>query len=914
MTKLTAGIAQAREWAQQSSVEELVGRFGQDCSVEVFAKVVSEDVAGARAAVKRMLETRTCPSRRRQAWALLVRTPATLERLFKREALRALLAALVAASADDSDLSHSLACLTQRTSANVLGLLVSLGALDALVARAVAALRDLDVRRTNTGAHTNDAVGSGPAASLSSVLRGIDRALQSSVGAGRSSTEPLQSSVQQLRHGVEEFIARRSPEHQTLAQAARTLEATLTALETGRDGGPVLRCERCTSNPKTCFKCWGKGKKLCPPCKGAGQRAAQQPCRRCEARGPCPRCGGTGTYYKPDCGHCARLARAGAPPGEGVTLAQAPVAELSQLQTLWRERGGPGALLAAWTVHNPLRSWAFTRKRLQLRGLLGTDPSELEGFHGSAEGNLLSIASNGFDAAKRRGQVFGAGEYFAKSPAVSVGYCRDGDYMLVCRLCLGVGASDPELGNGDHIWVPDRKYYVIADPDQILPTYIVRFRKSNPDPCRELQQVLAPPRWSTLEAAKKRWAPPNRGCGMTAPHTDALWIGYLRPDVAHSVLKADLLRFLEANVPQAFGTGKGPQVHIVEGKFTQAKVRLPVPVSQELVRRLCSLPFTEDGEVRTVTVDDVYGSHGVRCTRAVAQYCRGRNLSFTYPCWCDHEPLKTERAGYDRVPLELGSAKGDEIVSKFMVSAPFHNGHPTVVGLYAIQNPTLQALHEQYRFYLQQKNDGEDPKVVELFHGTNRLILDDVYTHGLSPPSDRVPDDRCPRSGGKGLCTSLCDNRCKFCTAKHEWAKCHMFGLGIYLADLAQKSHRYVSQPELLSSAGCNAARRRYRMVLCSVLTGRTLQLRGHLSARDSMHNMASLRTCFPGDLEGMVQPVSGQQSALGLSASSIDQHDLLFVKGLGQQSQQGSSVVNSEYISFHPYQCLPRYEIVYEI
>ena len=203
---------------------------------------------------------------------------------------------------------------------------------------------------------------------------------------------------------------------------------------------------------------------------------------------------------------------------------------------------------------------------------------------------------------------------------------------------------------------------------------------------------------------------------------------------------------------------------------------------------------------------------------------------------------------------------------------------------------------------------------MELFHGTNCLILDDVYTHGLSPPSDRRPGDRCPRSGGKGLATSLCDNRCELCTARHEWGMCHMFGLGIYLADLAQKSHRYVSQPELVGGAGGSAERRRCRMVLCSVLMGRTLQLQGHLLARDGLHDLPSLRSCFPGDLEGVVRPVSGQQSALGLSTPAIDQHDVLFVKGLGRQAQPGASVVNSEYISFHPYQCLPRYEIVYEI
>jgi len=46
----------------------------------------------------------------------------------------------------------------------------------------------------------------------------------------------------------------------------------------------------------------------------------------------------------------------------------------------------------------------------------------------------------------------------------------------------------------------------------------------------------------------------------------------------------------------------------------------------------------------------------------------------------------------------------------------------------------------------------------------------------------------------------------------------------------------------------------------------------------------------------------------------SAEKSDLLFVKGLGDKCRPGYSVVNSEYIAFHPHQCLPKYEIEYEI
>merc|ERR1712151_1089450 len=108
--------------------------------------------------------------------------------------------------------------------------------------------------------------------------------------------------------------------------------------------------------------------------------------------------------------------------------------------------------------------------------------------------------------------------------------------------------------------------------------------------------------------------------------------------------------------------------------------------------------------------------------------------------------------------VELGSAKGDEIQSKFLSSAPFHDGCPTVVAINAIENPSLQRLHDKYRAYLTEKNK-EEPKIVELYHGTNNNILDVLYTHGLQPPSDASPSDICKVSGGKGLFTTLCDNR-----------------------------------------------------------------------------------------------------------------------------------------------------------
>ena len=84
----------------------------------------------------------------------------------------------------------------------------------------------------------------------------------------------------------------------------------------------------------------------------------------------------------------------------------------------------------------------------------------------------------------------------------------------------------------------------------------------------------------------------------------------------------------------------------------------------------------------------------------------------------------------------------------------------------------------------------------EIWHGTNCQALPQLLTHGLQPPSDTSASDACSVSGGKGLCTTLCSASCPHCAAPHEWGRCHMYGYGIYLADMAQKSHRYVRAPE----------------------------------------------------------------------------------------------------------------------
>jgi len=316
----------------------------------------------------------------------------------------------------------------------------------------------------------------------------------------------------------------------------------------------------------------------------------------------------------------------------------------------------------------------------------------------------------------------------------------------------------------------------------------------------------------------------------------------------------------------------------------------------------------------------------------------------------------------------MAGAKASELKDKFMASSPFHNGYPRIVAIRQIGNRTLEACHEQYRQYLTNKHD-QEPVVQELYHGTNCNILDLIYTHGIQPPADFNASDCCRHSGKKGLNTSLCNNDCTECTVRHDWNKCHMYGLGIYLADMAQKSNRYVSQPQK------RQGRDRYKMVVTSVI-GKAFQIEGHLRRDKAMHDVVNVRSVTEDDMDDMIdkcqpcEPYGGSLDSFAHGVGSVvvstttgaklgvvtdksedslkwvlntgrrvsradegktwmwaavdendadnlevaEKSDLIFVKGLGSSVRPGFSVVNSEYIAFHPYQCLPRYEIEYEL
>jgi len=103
------------------------------------------------------------------------------------------------------------------------------------------------------------------------------------------------------------------------------------------------------------------------------------------------------------------------------------------------------------------------------------------------EENIMSIATNGFDPKRRSGQAYGAGEYFAKNPNVSISYAQGGSFMFLCKILLG-------RADVDHTWAAGPQYYVIKQREgrvQIMPMFLVQFQQSCSPFHRRLTNDLA---------------------------------------------------------------------------------------------------------------------------------------------------------------------------------------------------------------------------------------------------------------------------------------------------------------------------------------------------------------------------------------------------------------------------------------
>jgi len=639
------------------------------------------------------------------------------------------------------------------------------------------------------------------------------------------------------------------------------------------------------------------------------------------------------------------------------------------LQARWTEAGGHGQLQGAWQVRNKRLDQLFRASAHNLMHELGKSSDTIDGWHGSSEENVLSIACCGFDPSRRSGQAYGAGEYFAKDPRVSQSYARGGSFMFLCKLLLGAPDTD-------HTWVDQCNYYVVKQRDglvQALPVYVVQFQPSRSALCRQLQALKQHEHEDegTLQYRQRGGqtaCPARKDAGMTAAFTRHLWLGWLSPKLSRcndDAIADDVAEFLEdLPVSEVIPERNGARI----GAFVLLQEPISKTQFQELSRRTYHGQFT-------ISVDDQQPCNprcvGKNCPRLAgpSRYCRGWNIrghnAWQWGCPFDH-PLHlrpTHGASFAWDDIQPRTAKYDEIQTALQQSGPFHDGMPRLLSVRRVVNRALEEMYEKRRSFLADKHGFALEK--ELWHGTNCKVLPELLTHGLQPPSDTEPSDTCPVSGGKNLCTTLCGNGCKHCTKPHMWHRCHMYGYGVYLADLAQKSHRYVREPEMQeieaqfqehglgasiagldgtvwgkvvadegdvwrlasgriarkenegyrwnwsrgasrsdSKSGVRKARRVpvYSMLWCRVCLGSPFLIEGNLLSQSAMHDY-----CWCQDPSDKLETVPEDWNI-------SHGHDAYYVRGMGGAHRAGLGVLNSEYIVFQPFQVLPLYRVDYVI
>jgi len=437
-------------------------------------------------------------------------------------------------------------------------------------------------------------------------------------------------------------------------------------------------------------------------------------------------------------------------------------------------------------------------------------PDCIEGWHGTREQNVFSIAINGFDSGKRSGQVFGAGEYFAKDPNISVNYCDCGSFMFLCKLLLGVGGGEKDE-DCDHRWIDSQGYYVINQKDgdvQVLPLFLLQFKQSSSDLQKRLQD-LPPSTLGTMNSLASKQRGGTSACtarkdaGMVAETTQYLWLGWLDPSLAElndDDVFDDVAAFLDEFealeiIPERNGARVG------------ANVKLSRPINQNEFTKLSKRRYRTH---YTISVDDQQPNNakcwGQVCPRwkGPSKYCRSWNIKghhmWNWTCSFDHplDERPTHGATYSLEELDWWGAKVDELWSAFKnnhFDSSAGCGIPSIVNVYRISNEPLEKMYKQRVAFLYEKQGFVVEK--ELWHGTHCGALPELLTHGLQPPSDTAAHPDCPLSGGKGLSTTLCNSSCEYCTESHCWNMCHMFGLGIYLADMPAKSHKYVRAPQM---------------------------------------------------------------------------------------------------------------------
>ena len=250
--------------------------------------------------------------------------------------------------------------------------------------------------------------------------------------------------------------------------------------------------------------------------------------------------------------------------------------------------------------------------------------------------------------------------------------------------------------------------------------------------------------------------------------------------------------------------------------------------------------------------------------------------------------------------LDLEGAKGNEIAEAFARDFSDRGMRVEVLTVQGLANGTLADLYQGRVAWCRDKHPASCTET-EMYHGTHSANLPFIYQHGLQPPADCTPDPDCSAGGGGGASTTLCRTACGQCTGRHGWQRCHMFGLGVYVADDASKSHMYTDPAETGYAYRRDGQEVVRHLLRVRVVSGAAYALDGELARPDAMHDVVHCadpreRFCPRGP------------------CPSWGAHDAYYALGQGSMAKDGLSVARTECVLFHPWQVLPLYQITYTV
>ena len=139
---------------------------------------------------------------------------------------------------------------------------------------------------------------------------------------------------------------------------------------------------------------------------------------------------------------------------------------------------------------NPPVLEKFNQMQASMESKYGKQTTESKfilGFHGTKVDNIEAIVKENFDVSKADTCLYGVGIYFSEFPHVSIGYARGANKLLLCKILPGrsfdvsvsCNMQPLQAGYDSHRVQKDDKdngwAIVIANPDQILPCYVLSF-------------------------------------------------------------------------------------------------------------------------------------------------------------------------------------------------------------------------------------------------------------------------------------------------------------------------------------------------------------------------------------------------------------------------------------------------------